>query len=136
MVHAVQHGDGGKVAMREIDEQQRRLDWLNGEGLQVASDATPLDFLSAVYRDVRQPMERRMRAARDAAQYVHPTYKAMAIVPMGGDFATRLEKAIERSQSGGRLLTQAPTIEHDREELRPEPTSATERRQFIPRRRI
>jgi hypothetical protein len=118
----------------EIDYKPLRRD---GEGLQVAPEATPLDFLSAVYRDTRQPMERRMRAARDAAQYVHPTYKAMAIVPMGGDFAERLEKAIERSNGGGRLpATEVKTIEHAPSELQPGRASATERCQFIPRRRI
>jgi hypothetical protein len=66
-----------------LKEQQARLDWLNGEGLVVANDATPLDFLMATYRDPQQPMSRRLRAASDAAQYVHPQLKAMAIVNGG-----------------------------------------------------
>ena len=28
-----------------IEEQQRKLDFINGEGLEVPADATPLDFL-------------------------------------------------------------------------------------------
>src|SRR6516162_7066206 len=71
----------------------------NGEGLEIASDALPLDFLCAVFRDQRQPMNRRMKAAEIAAEYVHPTFKAMAVVHAGGDFATRHERAIERSRT-------------------------------------
>jgi hypothetical protein len=79
-----------------LKEQQARLDWLNGEGLVVAADATPVDFLTAVYRDPQQPMQRRLRAAAEAAQYMHPQLKATAIVN-GGDFAQRLDKAVARS---------------------------------------
>jgi hypothetical protein len=71
---------------------------LNGEGLEIDPEATPLEFLSAVYRDSRQPMSRRMKAASDAAQYVHPTFKATAIVHAEGSFAERLERAITRSK--------------------------------------
>jgi hypothetical protein len=51
----------------DVEEQQRRLDILNGEGLQVPADATPLDFLFAIFRDAGQPMHRRMKAASEAA---------------------------------------------------------------------
>jgi hypothetical protein len=44
----------------EIEYKPFRPD---GESLAVEPEATPLDFLSAVYRDQRQPMQRRMRAA-------------------------------------------------------------------------
>src|SRR5262245_28434357 len=90
------------------DEQQRRLDELNGEGLEVAADATALDFLCTVYRDRGQPMARRMRAASEAAQYMHPTYKATAVVVAGGDFAQRLEAAIERSGVNPKVIEAKP----------------------------
>jgi hypothetical protein len=38
----------------------------DGEGLQVPPDIEPLEFLMAIYRDHRQPMSRRMRAAEAA----------------------------------------------------------------------
>jgi hypothetical protein len=97
-----------------LKEQQARLDWLNGEGLIVANDASPLDFLMAIYRDPQQPMSRRLRAASDAAQYVHKQLKAMAIVN-NGDFAERLDRARERSDRVMKVI-QARPIEH-----RPEP---------------
>jgi hypothetical protein len=75
-----------------------------------------------------------LKAACEAAQYVHPTFKATAVVHARGDFADRLQRAIERS-NGGRLI-EAKTVEHSPTELRPEPTSANERSRFIPRRRV
>jgi hypothetical protein len=82
------------VSFPEIEYQRPK-----GEGLNVSAEATPLDFLCAIFRDPRQPMERRLRAAREAAPFVHPTYRATATVIMGDDFAARLEKAIERSRA-------------------------------------
>ena len=104
----------------------------DGESLAVEPEATPLDFLSAVYRDQRQPMQRRMRAAEIAAQYVHPTFKAMAVVHADGSFAERLERAISRSQSQPKLLP-PKVIEHAPSELGPKPRSA---RSFIPSKSI
>jgi hypothetical protein len=43
-------------------EQQRIIDEMNGEGLEVASN-DPQDFLDAVWRDPRQPMARRVKVA-------------------------------------------------------------------------
>ena len=35
-------------------------------------DLTPLEFLTQVYRDLKEDMSRRIDAAKAAAQYVHP----------------------------------------------------------------
>jgi hypothetical protein len=94
-----------------IEEQKRRLDWLNGEGLEVSADASPLDFLCAIFRDPRQPMSRRLAAAREAAPYVHATYKATALMVSGGDFAERLERAIERSRGEPKVIDHQPASE-------------------------
>jgi hypothetical protein len=72
--------------------------------VEIATDAAPLDFLCAVYRDLTQPIGVRLRAAIEAAPYVHPKLSATAFLVPGGDFAERLERAIGRSraaQSGG-----------------------------------
>jgi hypothetical protein len=70
----------------------------DGEGLQVPPDIELLEFLMAIYRDHRQPMSRRMRAAIEAAQYRHPKLGAIATTNMNGqDFASLLERAILRS---------------------------------------
>jgi hypothetical protein len=79
------------------DELQARLDELNGEGLTVPEGASPVDFMMAVYRDIRQPMERRLRAARECAPYVHPKLSASAVL-IGNDFASKLERAVKRSE--------------------------------------
>ena len=63
--------------------------------IEISANATPLDFLQAVYRSATQPMQRRLQAAIEAAQFVHP--KLSVTAALGGDFADRLEKAFGRS---------------------------------------
>ena len=67
------------------------------EGLEIGADASPVDFLCAIYRDVKQPMHRRLKAACEAAPYCHPTLKATAVI-LGSDFATRLDAAVKRTE--------------------------------------
>jgi hypothetical protein len=75
------------------------MDYLEeGEGLEVPADASPIDFLCAVYRDPRQPMSRRLRAAIEVAPFCHAQLKATAVI-LGSDFATKLENAVKRSEA-------------------------------------
>jgi hypothetical protein len=79
-------------------DQQQIVDELNGEGLQVPPDIEPVEFLMAIYRDPRQPMGRRMKAAIEAAQYRHPKLGVIATTNLSDqDFAALLDRAIERS---------------------------------------
>jgi hypothetical protein len=90
-------------------DQQQIVDEMNGEGLRVPPDMEPLEFLMTIYRDHRQPMARRMKAAEAAAQYRHPKLGAVATTTMNGrDFASLLERAIERS---GVRLIEAKAVE-------------------------
>jgi hypothetical protein len=73
----------------------------------VADDASSLDFLTAIYRDPRQPMPRRMRAAIEAAPFFHPKLAVNANISGGEDFASRLERAIARS---GKVVSPAPLL--------------------------
>jgi hypothetical protein len=75
----------------------------------------PLEFLEAVYNNEDLPLTVRIRAAIEAAPYKHPKLSAAQIVHLGGSFAERLERAIERSKAP--LPLPAKTIEHDPEEL-------------------
>jgi len=59
---------------------------------------TPLDFLTAIYCNADLPLSVRLRAAIEAAPYVHPKLSATAIIPGGGDFAERLKRCIARSR--------------------------------------
>jgi hypothetical protein len=54
-----------------------------------------------------------MKAAEIAVEYVHPTFKATAIVHAYGSFAERLERAISRSQSPAptRIENKGPMLE-------------------------
>jgi hypothetical protein len=71
--------------------------------LEISAEATPLEFLESVYRSVDQPMNRRLRAAIEAAQYRHPRLAVTASVTSEG-IATMLDRAIERSRVQPRLI--------------------------------
>jgi hypothetical protein len=62
-----------------------------------AGDA--LTFLRSVYQNPSIALPVRMRAAIEALPFERPSLKATAALVMGGDFADRLEKAIERSRT-------------------------------------
>ena len=72
---------------------------------------SPLDFLKAVYLNEGLPLSVRMRAAIEAAPYLHPKLSVSANVT-SNDFATMLDRAIERS--GKAQIEAAPAIEAGR----------------------
>jgi hypothetical protein len=72
------------------------MDYVEPEEMEVAADASPLDFLQAVYRDNRQPMPRRMKAAEAALPFVHP--KLQVTVDATRNFAALMEDAARRSR--------------------------------------
>ena len=91
-----------------LSDQQQIVDEMNGEGLQVPPDIEPVEFLMAIYRDPRQPMNRRMKAAIEAAQYRQPKLTAVATTNLNDkDFAALLDRAIERS-NGVRVVKALP----------------------------
>jgi hypothetical protein len=59
----------------------------------------PLEFLTAVYMNEKLPLPTRMKAAIEAAQYVHPKLAAIASIQADGDFAARLDRAITASRA-------------------------------------
>jgi len=85
------------------------------ERIELAPGETSLDFLRKVYRSGRQPMSRRMRAAIEALQHEHPRLQATATTNMSGqDFASVLERAIQRSLAGKPVkLIEAQPVEVD-----------------------
>jgi hypothetical protein len=56
----------------------------------VDANASPLDFMQAVYRDASQPMTRRMKAAEVAMPFVHA--KLEATMALDQLFAARIEE--------------------------------------------
>ena len=78
---------------------------------------TSLKLLQTVYRDRKQPLNVRVRCAIGALAHEYPKVSAVQVSHMNGqDFASALERAIQRSKSS--LPLPAPTIEHDPAELK------------------
>jgi hypothetical protein len=74
---------------------------------------TSLQLLQTVYRDRKQPLNVRVRCAVEALAHEYPRVSAVAVSHMNGqDFASALERAIQRSKAP--LPLPAPkVIEHD-----------------------
>jgi hypothetical protein len=70
--------------------------------------ATSLTFLQLVYRDHRQPMSARLKAAGLAIDFEHPKFAVTAVVTEG-DIAARIDRARARSAAviKARLLKEA-----------------------------
>jgi hypothetical protein len=75
------------------------------------SRLTPAPLNQAIYRDPRQPMHRRLRPATECAPYIHPKLSAAAVL-IGDDFASKLERAVKRSEKV--LELEATKIEEER----------------------
>jgi hypothetical protein len=58
---------------------------------------SPLEFLQAVYSNEGLPLSARLKAAIEAAQYVHPKLAVTANI-QAGDFADQLDRAVERTR--------------------------------------
>src|SRR5262245_50726588 len=71
-------------------------------------DTTPLHFLKLVYLSPSVPLSVRMRAAIEAAQFVHPKLAVTAQVN-SETFAAALERATRRS---AKVISQPKAIEH------------------------
>ena len=95
---------------------------MNGAELELPAGANSLDFLQAVYRNPTLPLSTRMRAAQAALVHEVPRLAVTAVVTNQDDFATRLDRCIERARET-RMLPGPVTIEHSREhppsELKP-----------------
>ncbi len=87
------------------------------EVIELAPGETSLDFLQRVYRNPRQPISQRMRAAIEALPYEAPKLSAVAVGYITGeDFASRLERALQRS-NGARLIEGRVIDEDERREI-------------------
>jgi hypothetical protein len=83
--------DEDLVDLRSAEESEREL-------IELGPGETSLHFFQKIYRSIRQPMSRRMRAAEFALQHEHPKLGAIATASMNGqDFASLLERAIRAS---------------------------------------
>ena len=79
---------------------------------------TSLQLLQAIYRNRKQPLNVRVRCAIEALAHEYPKVSAVQVSHMNGqDFATALERAIERSKSPPPLPA-LKTIEHSPTEMK------------------
>ena len=93
------------ATLARIEEAQRRA-----EAVPVPRQGTALDFLRAIYHNDELPLRTRMAAAVAALPFETPKLSATALVPMGEEFAKRLEKAIQRSREGPGLIERRPSL--------------------------
>jgi hypothetical protein len=74
---------------------------------------TSLQLLQNVYRNRKQPLNVRVRCAIEALVHEYPRVSAVAVSHMNGqDFASALERAIQRSKAP-LALNSPKTIEHE-----------------------
>ena len=79
---------------------------------------TSLQLLQVIYRDKQQPLNVRVRCAIEALAHEYPKVSAVQVSHMNGqDFASALERAIQRSKAP-LALNSSTTIEHDPAELK------------------
>ena len=74
------------------------------EGRRGGFSGNRLGLLQAIYNNVEIPLRTRMAAAVAALPFETPKLSATALVPMGEEFAKRLERAIARSREGQRVI--------------------------------
>lgn len=65
--------------------------------LNLPKNAKPLDVFEAIYSNPAFPVPMRLRAARDAAQYIHAKLAVTAVVPTPEDWIIRMDAAIAAS---------------------------------------
>ena len=82
---------------------------MNVEAEPLPQDTTPLDFLKLIYRSPEVPLSVRMRAAIEAAPFIHPKLSVTAQMN-SEDFAAAMERATRRS---AQVIGEQPkAIEH------------------------
>jgi hypothetical protein len=88
---------------------------------------TPLEFLQAVYSNEGLPLSARLKAAIEAAQYVHPKLAVTANI-QAGDFADQLDRAVERTRRVLMIEANKPIIEANTADVSSDDVSGDTRR--------
>ena len=80
-----------------VDAVLDQIEAQQADRFELEPNATSLTLLQKVYRSTTIPLATRMRAAMAALQFEHPKLAVTANVE-SGDFAEKLERAVERSR--------------------------------------
>ena len=92
---------------------------------------TSLELLQNVYRNRKQPLSVRVRCAVEALAHEYPRVSAVAVSHMNGqDFATALERAIERSKKPTPTIIEHKLVEQISAETMKKPLSRLNYRRF------
>src|SRR6267142_1613214 len=91
----------------QLEERQK----VEGQ-IQLSTNATSLDFFQAIYRDPKQPLNTRIRAAQAALPFEHPKLAINTQVD-GNDLAEKLIRAIAASRKVMNSQSRMKTIEHE-----------------------
>jgi hypothetical protein len=110
---AEQGGTGATVKKPDgwvLDDVPQRVERREVE--QGPEGETSLQLLQTVYKDRKQPLNIRVRCAVEALAHEYPRVSAVAVSHMDGqDFATALERAIERSKKPTPTMIEAQPVE-------------------------
>jgi len=113
----------------QIEEGQK----MEGQ-IQLSTNATSLEFLQAIYRDNRQPLQRRMRAAIAALPFERPKFAVVATTT-AEDMADRLRLAIEATGkviNGRATLVETRPAQVAHTPIEPPPVEAPDHSMVIP----
>src|SRR5262245_41189571 len=75
----------------DLTKPEVEVEQVGNDEIAIPADASPLDFLQAVYRNAALPLSTRIRAGVAAAQYMHPKLSVVASPDSPAYFADRLE---------------------------------------------
>jgi hypothetical protein len=82
------------IEVNPLEELAKQQD---PDAIELASHEDALEFWDKIMRDIRQPIQRRMRAAEMRAQYRYPKLGVVATINNSESLAEALDRAIMRS---------------------------------------
>jgi hypothetical protein len=90
-----------------VDAVLDQIEAQQADRFELEPNATSLTLLQKVYRSSSVALQTRMRAAMAALQFEHPKLAVTATVE-GGDFAFKLDQAVERSRKISPMIEAKP----------------------------
>jgi len=81
------------------------------ELIELAPHEDAMEFWDKVMRSPHQPMQRRMSAAKERAQYRYPKLGVVATTNVDGSFADQLERALLQRMERARVIEHRPAEE-------------------------